>query len=134
MNDLKPVNCIHCHTLLRGKYCYECGQKFITQEDKKIKHFVLTFFSSMFFADGKLFKTVKTVLTKPGELTYTYISGDRRKYLAPLQMFFFANLLYFLFPVLSTFVAPIFPEPIFLISFFKKILAKIKPKGIEPIK
>ena len=37
-------------------------------------------------------------------------------------------------PVLKTFVAPIFPEPIFLMSFFKKNLIIIRPKGIEPSK
>ena len=37
-----------------------------------------------------------------------------------------------LLPVLSTFVAPIFFEPIFLISFFKNKLANISPKGIDP--
>jgi hypothetical protein len=38
------------------------------------------------------------------------------------------------FPVLRTFVVPIFPDPIFRISCFKKILVNIKPKGIEPSK
>ena len=37
-----------------------------------------------------------------------------------------------LFPVLSTLVAPIFPEPIFRKSFFRKIFVNIYPKGIEP--
>jgi hypothetical protein len=40
----------------------------------------------------------------------------------------------FLLPVLKTFVAPMFPLPIFLISPKPDILVKIKPKGIEPIK
>ena len=39
-----------------------------------------------------------------------------------------------LFPVLRAFVAPIFPEPISLISFFKKIFVNIKPNGIDPIR
>jgi hypothetical protein len=39
-----------------------------------------------------------------------------------------------LLPVLSTFVAPILPDPIFLTSFFKKSFVMISPKGIEPIK
>ena len=39
-----------------------------------------------------------------------------------------------LLPVLKAFVAPILPDPIFLISFFKKIFVRIKPKGIDPIK
>ena len=38
------------------------------------------------------------------------------------------------FPVLKTFVVPIFPDPISLISFFKKIFVKTNPKGIDPNK
>ena len=37
-----------------------------------------------------------------------------------------------LFPVLNTFVAPMFFEPIFLISFFKNKLVNISPNGIDP--
>ena len=39
-----------------------------------------------------------------------------------------------LFPVLSTFVAPIFPEPIFRTSIFPKIFVTKKPNDIEPLK
>ena len=38
------------------------------------------------------------------------------------------------FPVHKTFVVPIFPDPISLISFFKKIFVKTNPKGIDPNK
>ena len=38
-----------------------------------------------------------------------------------------------LFPVLSTFVAPIFPEPILRTSIFPKIFVTKKPNGIEPL-
>ena len=37
-------------------------------------------------------------------------------------------------PVLRTLVAPIFPEPTFLTSFFKKSFVINKPNGIEPSK
>ena len=37
-------------------------------------------------------------------------------------------------PVLRALVAPMLPEPISLISFFKKTLVSIKPKGIDPNK
>ena len=40
----------------------------------------------------------------------------------------------YLFPVLKTLVAPIFPDPISLTSFPVKIFVKSKPKGIEPRK
>ena len=38
----------------------------------------------------------------------------------------------YLFPVLSTFVAPIFFDPVSLMSLFKKVFVKISPNGIEP--
>ena len=38
-----------------------------------------------------------------------------------------------LLPVLKTFVAPMLPEPIFLISPYPEIFTIIKPKGIVPI-
>ena len=39
-----------------------------------------------------------------------------------------------LFQVLKTLVAPMFPEPISLMSFFRKIFVNIRPKGIDPIR
>ena len=39
-----------------------------------------------------------------------------------------------LFPVLRTFVAPMFPDPIFLMSFFFKSLININPNGTDPLK
>ena len=36
--------------------------------------------------------------------------------------------------VLKTLVAPILPDPVSLISFFKKIFVNKKPKGIDPNK
>jgi len=61
------------------------------------------FVSSYLFADGKLMRSFKKLLLHPGELSRNYIKGVRKKFLSPLQLFFFANLLYFLFPMLSTF-------------------------------
>ena len=40
----------------------------------------------------------------------------------------------YLFPILRTLVAPIFPDPIFLISPKPKSLGIIKAKGIDPKK
>ena len=59
-----------------------------------------------------------------------------REKISTLQKTFNIKVLYptNLFPVLKAFVAPMLPEPISLISFFKKILVKIKPNGIDPIR
>jgi len=95
--------CVNCGIELRGDYCHACGQRKIRKEDKSLKHFFEEAFASLFYADGKFPKTLRLLVTKPGALTAAYIKGIRRTYVSPLQLFFFANLIYFLFPVLSTF-------------------------------
>ncbi len=103
MNGANSNQCVNCNAEVNGNYCSNCGLKRITSADKTLSHFFNELISSLFFANGKLFVSFKMMLFKPGELTRAYISGNRKKYIAPLQLFFFANLLYFLFPMLSTF-------------------------------
>lgn len=95
--------CVSCGASLKGEYCYQCGEKKIVPSDKKLSHFLEEAIASVFVADGKFFRTIKLLVTKPGELTYSFVSGIRKKYLSPLQLFFFANLIYFIFPLISTF-------------------------------
>lgn len=99
----RSKQCINCGEELSGKYCSSCGLKQVTSEDKKIKHFFEELFTSLFFADGKILSTLRVIFTKPGELSRTYISGNRKKYIAPLQLFLFVNLIYFLLPSVSIF-------------------------------
>lgn len=67
--NLDQNRCVNCNEILHGKYCSNCGQKKIENEDKRLVHFVNDVISSLFFADGKIFKTFKVILTKPGELS-----------------------------------------------------------------
>ncbi|MHA7130932.1 DUF3667 domain-containing protein [Algoriphagus namhaensis] len=96
-------SCVNCGASLKGQFCHICGEKKITSKDKGIYSFLEEFIASVFVADGKFFRTIKLSVTRPGELTRSYVKGIRKKYLSPLQVFFFANLIYFIFPIISTF-------------------------------
>ena len=69
-----------------------------------LRHFVedLTHF------DGKLWKTVKLLLFKPGSLTKLYIEGKRASYIHPIRMYIFVSAVFFLF--MFTGEAPVKPE------------------------
>lgn len=103
MSQSESNVCVSCGTRLEGSFCHVCGEKQIDAKDKRITYFIEELISSIFVADGKFFKTIKLLLTQPGELTKSFVDGIRKKYLSPLQLFFFANLIYFLFPLISTF-------------------------------
>ena len=47
-------------------------------------------------ADGKVFLTLRSLLTRPGRLTADYLRGKRKPYIPPLQIFLIANLIFFL--------------------------------------
>ncbi len=88
-------DCLNCGTELQGHFCHVCGQ-----ENLKIKepfwHFVGHSISHYFHFDEKFFNTLVPLLTKPGELTLTYLAGKRTKYLQPISMYIFVSIIYFL--------------------------------------
>ena len=101
--ESEKSSCVRCGEVLQGPFCSTCGEKRIESEDKKVSHFLEEIISSVFVADGKFLKTIKLLITKPGELTRSFVIGIRKEYLSPVQLFFFANLIYFIFPIISTF-------------------------------
>lgn len=101
--EKSTLRCARCNTELKGTFCYNCGEKRIEAKDKSFIQFLEEAISSVFVADGKFFKTIKLLVTNPGELTKSFVIGIRKEYLTPLQLFFFANLIYFIFPLISTF-------------------------------
>ncbi|MDB6114634.1 MAG: hypothetical protein JWQ62_1579 [Lacunisphaera sp.] len=47
-------------------------------------------------ADGKIFHSLRLLVTRPGRLTADYLRGSRKPYIAPLQIFLISNLVFFL--------------------------------------
>lgn len=103
MKKEEEIKCKNCGIPLQGKFCHSCGQKLVEEKDKKLSAFFEQLFASLFFADGKFLNTFKTMYRKPGEMSRSHILGIRKRYFNPLQLFFFVNLIYFLFPVINTF-------------------------------
>jgi hypothetical protein len=95
--------CKNCTSPLQGVYCHSCGEKSLQPGDKSLKHFFEETFAALFVADGKFPLSLKYLLTRPAYLPEKYISGVRKKYLSPVQLFFLANLVYFLIPMYNTF-------------------------------
>jgi len=100
-------DCLNCGTEVAGRFCQQCGQENVEVKEsffQLLRHFVedLTHF------DGKLWKTVKLLLFKPGSLTKLYIEGKRASYIHPIRMYIFVSAVFFLF--MFTGEAPVKPE------------------------
>ena len=92
--DRAQKDCLNCGAVVQGPYCHICGQHNIETKETLwglIQHFVydITHF------DGKFFSSLKSLLLRPGFLSYEYMRGRRASYLNPVRMYIFTAALFF---------------------------------------
>lgn len=88
--------CPTCGQLTSSRYCPGCGEKKAGAEDLSVRHFFSHAMGEFFHFDSKIFRTFRLLFLRPGFLTAEYLRGCRKPYLHPFQLFFVANLIYFL--------------------------------------
>jgi hypothetical protein len=81
---------------LLGPFCSHCGERRRASGDLSFRHFFEHTLETFTHVDGKIFGTLKALLFRPGVLTTDYLLGRRKPYIAPLQLFLIANLIFFL--------------------------------------
>ncbi|WP_318344273.1 DUF3667 domain-containing protein [Flagellimonas baculiformis] len=93
----RGTKCLNCgHPLdMSDKYCPNCSQANSTKK-LTLKDFFNEFMSSLFNYDSKLFKTLSTLLLRPGNITRDYINGKRVTYTNPFRFLLSLAFIYFL--------------------------------------
>ena len=89
------MECANCGSTAVGRYCAECGQAAPTSSDYSFRAHAAEFFEQLTNLDGKIVRTLRTLLTRPGLLTADHLDGRRARYLRPLQLFILVNVLLF---------------------------------------
>jgi hypothetical protein len=87
-------NCLNCGAELHGAYCQACGQKAISLQ-LGARDFVHEATHETLHLDGKIVKTVKLLVSKPGQLTKDFVEGRRARYISPLRVYLTFSLLFF---------------------------------------
>jgi Protein of unknown function (DUF3667) len=68
------------------RFCAACGQE-TTVKPPTLGEFVQQFGGAYLSTEGALWRTLKLLLLKPGELTRLYLAGRRKHYLLPLRLY-----------------------------------------------
>ena len=89
------MNCKSCGNDHLENFCPACGEKKFDTHQLSFKHFLEETFEGLIHFDNKFLHTVKTLITKPGQLSIDYTEGRRVKYMKPVQFFLVVNLLFF---------------------------------------
>jgi hypothetical protein len=92
VNAVTRTACLNCGESfgergeLRRRFCPECGQE-TTLRAPTVGEFAQQFGGAYFATEGALWRTLKLLLLKPGELTAQYLAGRRKHYVLPLRLY-----------------------------------------------
>jgi hypothetical protein len=89
-------DCLNCGATVQGRFCQQCGQENVEVKES-FSHLLMHFVEDLTHFDGKLWKTLKLLLFKPGKLTQFYMDGKRATYIHPIRMYLFISAVFFLF-------------------------------------
>ncbi len=90
--------CLNCGAELRGEFCHGCGQKASSTHLRlhEVFHEVTHEFLHL---NGKVFQTLKVLVTAPGRLTADFVEGRRARYITPLRLYLTTSVLFFVLTV-----------------------------------
>lgn len=68
-------------------YCARCGERQPGHHDLTVKHFLHEVVHELAHVDGKLFRTLRELILRPGQLTREYFAGQKQRSIPPLRLF-----------------------------------------------
>ncbi len=87
--------CPNCGSYRPDRFCSHCGQN---DRDymRGLWSVVYEFFREMFELDSRLFRTLKSLLFRPGHLSREFSRNRRAAYMSPVRLYLFTSFLFFL--------------------------------------
>ncbi|MEM6993020.1 MAG: DUF3667 domain-containing protein [Myxococcota bacterium] len=89
-----PTPCLNCQAEVRWAYCPKCGQR-RGDYRRSLLGFVREFVAETLEIDGRVGRTLRLLLFRPGALTREFALGRRQRYVSPLRLYLFMSLLLF---------------------------------------
>lgn len=87
--------CKNCETKFVGNFCPNCGQS-IKDFDKPLGFIMYDLAGNIFAFDTRLWRTLKTILFKPGKMAHEFIIGHRIRYMPPFRFYIFVSFIFFM--------------------------------------
>jgi len=86
--------CRECGTPVADRYCPYCGQA-TAVHTPSVWEFLHEIVSHYVAAEGKLWRTLATLVRQPGRLTTEYLAGRRQRYIIPLRLYLTVSFVFF---------------------------------------
>lgn len=99
--DISQTHCLNCGASVKGGFCYDCGQRIRDNSDRSLGRLLSEFVGNVFFFDNRFLISVRYLIRFPSRMTVDFLEGKRKKFVSPISLFLFINLIYFLVSPLS---------------------------------
>jgi Protein of unknown function (DUF3667)/Domain of unknown function (DUF4286) len=90
----QPANCLNCGTPLAGSHCVACGQAGDVHV-LSMKEVAGDVTHSLLHLDSRVWRTIRLLASKPGELTREFIAGRHQLYIPPFRLYLAVSILFF---------------------------------------
>lgn len=122
----QPRTCPSCGAQAPTPFCGQCGERQRAADELSWRWLIGQVFGGLFSLDGRLWRTLGSLVFQPGRLAVDYCRGVTNRWMPPVQTFLLANLVYFLVQPLLYFNA--FPATLAL-----QIERQAYSKWLQPI-
>jgi len=92
--------CFNCSAALGGRFCANCGQAADSHMPSAMQ-FVHQTLETLTHADSRLWRTLRLLWFRPGQLTLEFIEGRRVSFLPPVKLYFVFSVTFFALVSLS---------------------------------
>ena len=90
----EPPRCLNCGTVISGRHCAQCGQAGDVHV-LSMKEVAGDVTHSLLHLDSRVWRTLRLLVRKPGELTREFITGRHQQYIPPFRLYLAISILYF---------------------------------------
>jgi hypothetical protein len=94
-------SCPTCNKLTKTPFCATCGEQALRTRDLTLRALLDQLFEAFTNIDGRLIRSFRYLVGRPGVLTDAYLKGQRKPYLGPVALFLICNALFFATEVLT---------------------------------
>jgi len=88
-------SCPSCGARASSAFCGACGEERPTGGQLDLRHLAGELLENFAHFDGRLLRSLRTLVAQPGELTRAFVAGKRKPFVGPLQLFLVVNLFFF---------------------------------------
>lgn len=99
-NANQSLTCFSCEEPMTGLFCYACGNKNDNYR-RSVWSLGSELFQSLTAFEGRIWKSLFSLIFKPGQMARDFADGARQKWTSPMRLFLATSLLLFGYIVLS---------------------------------